>query len=86
MPMKCRGNMVDGERRFIVVNWLRLEQIRASATNTGEEKVAKRRRQLLNTQRQTLVMRIFISFEVSICIVNTKTCTVMWSDGKQSQT
>ena len=66
MPVKCRGNMVNGERRFIVANGLRLEQIWASATNKDEEQVAKKRRQLLNTQQQTLVMRIIIYFEVSI--------------------
>ena len=59
--------MVDGERRFIVANGFRLEQIRSSVTNKGEEQVAKKRRQLLNTRGQTLVMRIFISIEVSIC-------------------
>ena len=87
MPMKCRGNMVDGERRFIfiVANGLRLEQIRDSATNKGEEEVAKKRQQLLNTQRQTLVMRIFISFEVSICKYK-NLHSDLWSDGQQSQT
>ena len=61
--------VVDGERHFIfiVVNGLQLEQIRDSATNKDEEQVTKKMRQLLNTQRQTLVVRIFISFEVSIC-------------------
>ena len=42
MPMKCRGDMVHGERRFIVVSWLRLKKQGLAQKNKSKEQVTKK--------------------------------------------